>query len=125
MEKQATSYLRRNWTLKEVERLKVLRKQGKMYKDIAKLLNRSETAVRIKALTLTPEERKRPHCYDVDLYALYRKDELLLTGTINEIAKSLNTLPSNIAWYLTPTYLNRTSENARRLVKLDDEEEIE
>ena len=52
-------------------------------------------------------------------YALYKGDEIIGTGTVKELAKMLGVKPSTIAYYRTPTYINRTSETkGRRLVEL-------
>lgn len=57
-------------------------------------------------------------------YALYKGDELLSIGTIRKIAKEMGVKRDTIAYYKTPTYKGRTSEEkGRRLVSLEDEKE--
>lgn len=52
-------------------------------------------------------------------YALYKGEELIGMGTVKELAKKLGVKPSTIAYYHTPTYINRTSDGkGRRLVEL-------
>lgn len=52
-------------------------------------------------------------------YALYKGDEIIGTGTVKELADKFGVKPSTIAYYHTPTYINRASESkGRRLVEL-------
>lgn len=53
------------------------------------------------------------------IYALYKGEELLVIGTVKEIAQKMNVKVGTVFYYRTPTYKKRTSENARRLVKLN------
>lgn len=53
-------------------------------------------------------------------YALYKGDELLGVGTIKELAEELGIKPKSVRRYGHPDYKRRTSEKARRLVKLDE-----
>lgn len=56
-------------------------------------------------------------------YALYKGDEILAIGTVNEIAKELNIKKETVFYYRTPTHKKRSkSDNCRILVPLDDEE---
>lgn len=52
------------------------------------------------------------------MYSLYKGEEEIAFGTIEEIASKLNINVESVKFYLTPTWLNRTSDNARRLVKV-------
>lgn len=54
-------------------------------------------------------------------YALYKGDELLVVGTINELAEELGVKPRTVRYYGYPGYKRRTSEKARRLVKLEED----
>lgn len=55
-------------------------------------------------------------------YALYKGEELLLIGTIKEIAKSRGVKEDTIRYYGTPTYKNRgKTDNRLTLVKLEDD----
>ena len=52
-------------------------------------------------------------------YALYKGDELIIIGTIKEIADYLGIKEDSVRFYNTPSYKKRTSErNSRRLIKL-------
>lgn len=51
-------------------------------------------------------------------YALYKGEELLVTGTKREIAERLGVSASTVGYYGTPVYARRTSENGRRLVEI-------
>jgi DNA-binding CsgD family transcriptional regulator len=52
-------------------------------------------------------------------YALYKGDELLAIGTVREIANQIGVTEKTVFHYGTPTYKKQTSENARRLVRLE------
>lgn len=53
-------------------------------------------------------------------YAVYKKEDTIALGTIEECAKTLNIKPESVAYYGTPTYKKRT-KNGRVLVKLEEE----
>ena len=52
-------------------------------------------------------------------YAMYKGDECIAIGTIDEIAKRLNVKVKTIKFYLTPTYKKRVkkSKNRRELIE--------
>ncbi len=52
-------------------------------------------------------------------YAVYKGENILAIGTLKDCAEKLGVKENTIKWYGTPTYAKRTSENARRMVKLD------
>lgn len=54
-------------------------------------------------------------------FAVYKGEDLLASGTIKECAEQLGVKEQSVTFYRTPTYAKRTSENARRVVRLDDE----
>lgn len=54
-------------------------------------------------------------------YALYKGDELLIIGTISEIAEERDVKEATVKFYMSPTYLKRTSENALRLIEIEDD----
>ena len=53
------------------------------------------------------------------MYSVYKCQKEIAFGTIDEIAAKLKIKPKSVLFYGTPSYINRTSENARRLVKVD------
>lgn len=62
-------------------------------------------------------------------YALYKGENMLALGTIDEIAKKMGVKKETIAYYKTQAYQNRlrrrrnaSNGNVRILVCLDDEE---
>ncbi len=58
-------------------------------------------------------------------YALYKGDELLIIGTIAEIASRFKVKPATIKFYGSPAYQRRTGKKEygrRALVRLDDDE---
>lgn len=63
--------------------------------------------------------------FDISLqpeYALYKGDELLAMGTIDEIAEKLGTSVTAVRFIGSPHYESRTNAGkARRLVKIEEE----
>ena len=53
-------------------------------------------------------------------YALYKGDELLAMGTVREIAKQLGIREKTIRFYGSPSQEKRSSNKARRLIKIED-----
>lgn len=55
------------------------------------------------------------------IYALYKNDEYITSGTKEEIANYCNVSPRTIMFYLTPTYSKRgkgKKGNRKKLVKI-------
>ena len=52
-------------------------------------------------------------------YAVYKGEEILAIGTLQEIAEELKVKVKSIKFYGTESYTKRTTDNARRLVCLD------
>lgn len=52
-------------------------------------------------------------------YALYKADDLLKIGTLDELAEFRKVKRETILFYATPTYRKRTTEKGLRVVKLD------
>ena len=52
-------------------------------------------------------------------YAMYKGDDCIAIGTIEELAKKLNIKVKTIKFYLTPTYKKRVkgSKNRRELIE--------
>ncbi|MGE7545033.1 hypothetical protein [Sporosarcina newyorkensis] len=78
-----------------------------------------------KAITepLQIQERSKRH----RVFALYKGDELLSVGTIEEIAEELNVLPETVLFYGTNVYKRRLEtrknpKNCRELVELEDDD---
>lgn len=53
------------------------------------------------------------------IFALYRGDDLITSGTIDEIAAKRGLSPDTIRHYCRPAYRRRTSENAYRCVAVE------
>ena len=53
-------------------------------------------------------------------YAVYQGDELLAIGTLQECAEKLKVKPNTVLFYGYPYYAKRTTEKARRTIKLED-----
>lgn len=56
------------------------------------------------------------------MYSVYKGDEEIAFGALEEIAEQLNIKRESVLFYGTNVYKSRTSENARRLVKVGEEE---
>lgn len=52
-------------------------------------------------------------------YALYKGEELLKIGTLDELAEFRKVKRETIFFYATPTYRKRTTEKGLRVIKLD------
>ncbi|WP_179301196.1 hypothetical protein [Listeria monocytogenes] len=52
-------------------------------------------------------------------YAIYKGDDLLKIGTLNELATFKNVKRETIFFYATPAYQKRTTEKGLRVIKLD------
>lgn len=55
-------------------------------------------------------------------YAVYKQDDLLCVGTIEECAEQLGVKAKTVFFYGTPTYQKRV-KSGRVLIKLEGEEE--
>lgn len=51
-------------------------------------------------------------------FTLYKKGLPIFTGTRKKIADFLGVKEATVAFYGSPTYRNRTSENAMRIVEI-------
>ena len=61
-------------------------------------------------------------------YAVYKGEDLLCIGTVDECAEHMGVKPDTIKWYTYPTYKKRVEKRKRAknyiaVVKLDDEED--
>lgn len=55
-------------------------------------------------------------------YALYKGDEILAIGTLEEIAASIDVAVETVKFYGTPSYKKRIKgQNARELIELEEE----
>ena len=52
-------------------------------------------------------------------YALYRGDDLIMIGTLADIAKKLGVDEKTVRFYGTPTYYRRTNGNGYVLVEAE------
>lgn len=55
----------------------------------------------------------------INVYSVYKGDKEIAFGTLEEIASKLRIKVDSVKFYATPTWINRTSDNARRLVKVE------
>ncbi|UOO82783.1 hypothetical protein LVJ83_04775 [Uruburuella testudinis] len=58
------------------------------------------------------------------VYALYKGDELIGTGTAFQLAKKLGITVRSLLYYKTPNYMKRNrGQNHRQLVALEEDDE--
>lgn len=69
--------------------------------DIARELNRTKRAIRSRATVLFLERETKAE------YALYKGDELMGIGTVDELADQQGIKETTIRYYLTPSYQKR------------------
>ncbi len=55
---------------------------------------------------------------DVTEYALYKADELLIIGTVDELAEFQKVKRETILFYATPTYQKRTTDKGLRVIRV-------
>lgn len=57
----------------------------------------------------------------VKVYAMYKGEECLATGTLVQLSKKLNISIQTLRFYLTPTYRKRfiKSKNRRELIRIE------
>ncbi|EAC7071882.1 hypothetical protein AE163_14685 [Listeria monocytogenes] len=51
-------------------------------------------------------------------YALYKADELLIIGTVEELAEFQKVKRETILFYATPTYQKRTTDKGLRVIRV-------
>lgn len=56
-------------------------------------------------------------------YALYKGDELLLIGTLTELAEFKNVTRDTILFYMSSSYKKRVGDNGLCVIKIEDEDE--
>ena len=113
----------KKWTMKEVAELKKI--YSRMHtEEIAKKLNRTYGSIAVKATSLGLKKdldylRKRK--MEKEIYAMYRGDDLLVVGTLQEIADHQNMTVGNVRFMTYPSYHKRSAGRNRRLVyKLEE-----
>lgn len=113
----------KHWSLNEIDELKRLYPRMATV-DVAKKLNRRLHSVTTKATSLGLKKDRdflSRQKMASELYAMYKGDELLVMGTLEEIAKHQNMTIGNVRFMTYPSYHNRSESEDRRLVfKLED-----
>ncbi|MBC1850226.1 hypothetical protein HCA21_11545 [Listeria seeligeri] len=56
-------------------------------------------------------------------YALYKGDELLLIGTLTELAEFRNVTRDTILFYMSSSYKKHVGDNGLCVIKIEDDEE--
>jgi len=113
----------RRWAVSEIAELKNL--YPKMpSSEIAKKLNRSNSSVTSKAASLGLKkdyDHLRRQKMENEIYAMYRGDELLVVGTLQEIADHQNMTVGNVRFMAYPSYHKKSAGRNRKLVfKLEE-----
>ena len=62
-------------------------------------------------------------------YALYRGDDLIIIGTLEDLAKEMGIKVASVKWYMSNSYQKRmdkmkNKDNAVIIFQIDDEEEM-
>lgn len=52
-------------------------------------------------------------------YALYKADEVLIIGTVDELAEFQKVKRETILFYATPTYQKRTTDKGLRVIRVN------
>ena len=113
----------RYWTMNEITELKRLYPIMQTIK-VAEKLDRSPKSIGTKAASLglkkdwdTLSRRKM----ESEIYAMYKDDDLLVTGTLEEIADHQGMTVGNVRFLAYPSYHKRSSGRNRKLVfKLEE-----
>lgn len=115
---------RRDWTISEINELKELYPMTHTA-EIAKELNRTHASVATKATSLGLKRDKdylNRQKMESGIYMMYRGDDLLVTGTLEEIAEHQNMTVGNVKFMTYPSYHKRSESEGRRLVfKLEED----
>lgn len=109
---------RKHWTMNEIIELKRLYPIMQTV-EVAKKLNRSPKSIGTKAASLglkkdwdTLNRRKM----ESEIFAMYKGDDLLVVGTLQEIADHQNMTIDNVRFMAYPSYHKKSVGRNRRLV---------
>ena len=113
----------KHWTMDEIDELKRLYPRMKSV-DLAKKLGRPLHSVTTKATSMGLKKDRdflNRQKMESALYAMYKGDELLVMGTLEEIAEHQDMTIGNVRFMSYPSYHKRSETVDRRLVfKLED-----
>ena len=113
----------KHWTMDEIDELKRLYPRMETV-EVAKKLNRQLSSVATKATSLGLKKDRdflNRQKMESETYAMYKGDELLVVGTLEEIAEHQNMTIGNVRFMTYPSYHKRSATRDRRLVfKLKD-----
>lgn len=111
---------RKRWTEEEHEIMRQLYPTTPA-RVLAERFGVTPHAIRQKASQLELRSKQPPK----QVYELYQGETLMASGTVDEIAEQTGIKPSRLYVYASPSYLGRTTDGARRLVKLENNESKE
>lgn len=60
----------------------------------------------------------------MDIYAVYKGDEFLVVGTVEECAEYMNCTPQTIKWLASPSNIKKDKGNRLIAFKVEDEDEV-
>jgi|SRR5690625_2467338 len=103
---------RRKWTIGEIKQLKKLFPRTET-EEIAEILGRSPISVRSKASSLglkKDSDYLRRQRVRRKTYALYKGDDLIAVGTLEEIAEHQDSKISTIKYMSFPSYHKRAEK---------------
>ena len=109
---------RKQWTMDEVAKLKRLYPTMETA-EIAEKLDRTQSSVSTKASSLGLKkdwDTLRRQKMESEIFAMYRGDDLLVMGTLEEIAEHQNMTVSNVRFLAYPSYHKKSEGKDRRLV---------
>ena len=116
------------WSNEDIETLKSRYADKKRIAEIASVLGRSEGAITKKAHSITVRKakgRKREKVYD---YAIYRGDEFIFLGTLEECCNFTGMDKEKVRSLCTPSHVKKVDaiENGKALVgvRLEREDEM-
>ena len=107
----------KGWTIKEINLLKQLAEQGKDRDEISKILGRSYSSITNISFKWKIDITNK-NKFKNKIYAMYKKDDYITSGTVDELAIYLNVKPRTITFYMTDSYLKRTNDNYIRVIDI-------
>ncbi len=104
----------KTWTAEEELLLLKMREGGAKWKEIAKVLGRSPQAVGTRLCLLGGTIKNEKDGEYMDVYALYKGDDLIVSGTLSQISETLGIKTSSLKAYSYASYKNKVPPSRRR-----------
>lgn|SRR5699024_247595 len=110
-----------HWTNEEDKKL-MKHYANKSYEELMDMLGRSKSSILMRFNILGLSRVEARESFD---YVVYKGEEILMIGTIKEIAAALGNTESTVKYYTTPSHHKRISErnsqNAIIIVRAEGE----